>query len=586
MYWCNIGARHMKSAPPPNNNDRTVIPQQLHTGPSPTTLSIIQPGDNALPIGSVLGEFEITDIIGWGGFGIVYLAYDHSLQRQIALKEYMPSSLAVRGSNASVSVKSEQHKETFQAGLRSFINEARLLAHFDHASLVKVYRFWESNGTAYMVMPFYQGLTLKETLQVMPSPPDEAWIKNLLNPLLDALDVLHKDQCFHRDIAPDNILILPGGRPLLLDFGAARRVISDMTQSLTVILKPGYAPIEQYGDVETMTQGPWTDIYALAAVTYLAITGQAPSASVSRIISDTLAPLNEVAAGRYSADFLRGIDQALAVRPEDRPQNVGELRSLLNLNKQQQPLETQVITSTLVNPKIIKTPATNKRHVALYAAITVMLIATIIAVVFLASEEPIEHSAENEKILPNSPTTPITTQQEPFSPIKALDDIYENRDNNHAVTVSVEKAQVQIGRDQLRFEIRSARAGYVYLLMVGSNHSDFFLLFPNALDNNNYIAVNGQLNLPRTEWRLIADGPPGTNHFIVIISDHSRDFSNAGLKTIDPFAEFPFTQSTLLYQSYTGAMPLFAGKVICPLNSAIDCDESYGAAVFSIEEIE
>ncbi len=576
----------MKSVPPPNNNDRTVIPQQLHTGLSPTTLSIIQPGDNALPIGSVLGEFEITDIIGWGGFGIVYLAYDHSLQRQIALKEYMPSSLAVRGSNASVSVKSEQHKETFQAGLRSFINEARLLAHFDHASLLKVYRFWESNGTAYMVMPYYKGLTLKETLQVMPSPPDEAWIKNLLDPLLDALDVLHKDQCFHRDIAPDNILILPDGRPLLLDFGAARRVISDMTQSLTVILKPGYAPIEQYGDVETMTQGPWTDIYALAAVSYLAITGQTPTASVSRIISDTLSPLTGVAAGRYSADFLRGIDQALAVRPEDRPQNVDALRRLLNLNKQQQMLETRVITPTLVNSKIVRTPATSKHPVALYAAITAMLIATISVVVFLASEEPIEYSAENEKILSNPPTTPITTQQEPFSPIKALDEIYENRDRNHAVTVSVEKAQVQIGRDQLRFEIRSARSGYVYLLMVGSNHSDFFLLFPNAVDNNNYIAVNGQLNLPRTEWRLIADGPPGTNHFIVVISDHPRDFSNAGLKTIDPFAEFPFTQSTLLYHSYTGAMPLFAGKVICPLNSAIDCDESYGAAVFSIKEIE
>ncbi len=574
----------MKSAHPPDDDVRTVIPQQSHTGPSPTTLSIIQPGENALPIGSVLGEFEITDIIGWGGFGIVYLAYDHSLQRQIALKEYMPSTLAVRGSDAIVSVKSEQHKETFQAGLRSFINEARLLAHFDHSSLVKVYRFWESNGTAYMVMPFYQGMTLKKTLEDMHHPPDEAWIRNLLNPLLDALDVLHKDQCFHRDIAPDNILILADGRPLLLDFGAARRVISGMTQSLTVILKPGYAPIEQYGDVE-MTQGPWTDIYALAAVTYLAITGHAPAASVSRIISDTLTPLTEVARDRYSTDLLRGIDQSLAVKPEDRPQNVDELRRFLNLEKQHT-LETLVITPTPVNPKTENTPTTNIHPVLLYAAITVILIATISAIVFLTSDEPNEHSAKNKEILPDPHTVPFTVEQKSFSPIKALDDIFDNRDRNHVVTVSIEKAQVQIGKDQLRFNIRSAKAGYVYLLMVGTNHSDFFLLFPNAVDNDNHIAVNGQLNLPRSEWRLIADGPPGTNHFIVVISDHPRDFSNAGLKKIDPFAEFPFTQSSLLYQSYTGSTPLFAGKVICPLNIAIDCNESYGAAVFSIEEIE
>ena len=167
----------------------------------------------------------------------------------------MPSSMASRvNASATVMVKSDRHQETFKAGLKSFVNEARLLARFDHPSLVKVYRFWEENGTAYMVMPYYEGPTLKSALAAMGKVPDEAALRAWLRPLLDALSVMHAAQCFHRDIAPDNILLTATG-PLLLDFGAARRVIGDMTHALTVVLKPGYAPIEQYGDVATMTQG-------------------------------------------------------------------------------------------------------------------------------------------------------------------------------------------------------------------------------------------------------------------------------------------------------------------------------------------
>src|SRR5262245_64732153 len=133
-----------------------------------------------------------------------------------------------------------------------------MLAQSDHPSLVKVYRFWEANGTAYMVMPFYQGITLKEALRREKAPPDEVRLKQLLAQLLDALEVIHRTQALHRDIAPDNILILPDGNPVLLDFGAARRVITDRTQTLTAILKPGYAPVEQYGESPSLKQGPWT----------------------------------------------------------------------------------------------------------------------------------------------------------------------------------------------------------------------------------------------------------------------------------------------------------------------------------------
>ncbi|ALL66880.1 Serine/threonine protein kinase [Paraburkholderia caribensis MBA4] len=286
----------------------------------------------ALSVGTRVAEFEIKELIGEGGFGIVYLAYDTQLGRNVALKEYMPAALASRGSNAEVTVRSERHEETFRAGLKSFVNEARLLAQFDHHSLVKVYRFWEANGTAYMVMPYYQGATLRDALKARNAPPDEAWLRTLLTSLVSALDVMHRSQCYHRDIAPDNILLLKdSGRPLLLDFGAARRVIGDMTQALTVILKPGYAPIEQYAEVASLKQGPWTDIYALGAVVYFAIVGRTPPPSVGRMMSDSYVPLATHAAGRYSLAFLQAIDHALAVRPEERPQSVQALAEELGL---------------------------------------------------------------------------------------------------------------------------------------------------------------------------------------------------------------------------------------------------------------
>jgi hypothetical protein len=289
---------------------------------------------NGIAIGTRIAEFEITSLIGEGGFGIVYLAQDLSLGRRVALKEYMPSSLAARTADLQVQVKSERHRETFEAGRKSFVNEARLLASFDHPSLVKVYRFWEANGTAYMVMPFYEGKNLRDTLKAMGHAPGEEWLRKLLLPLTEALKVIHADQCYHRDIAPDNVMMLAGSqRPLLLDFGAARRVIGDMTQALTVILKPGYAPIEQYAEVPGMRQGPWTDVYALAAVVYSAITGKTPPVSVGRLMNDNFQPLSELAAGRYSPRFLAAVDRALAVRPEHRTPNIDAFCADLGLNE-------------------------------------------------------------------------------------------------------------------------------------------------------------------------------------------------------------------------------------------------------------
>jgi serine/threonine protein kinase len=288
---------------------------------------------NALPIGTRVHEFEITRVVGEGGFSVVYLAFDHTLHRSIALKEYIPSALASRRGDNTVAVRSAQHQQTFEAGLRSFINEARLLAQFDHPALVKVYRFWESNGTAYMAMPYYDGRTLKQILRDHPDQATQEWLERLLVPLLDALELLHRHRCYHRDIAPDNIQVLENEAPVLLDFGAARRTIGDMTQAFTVILKPGYAPIEQYADEADLKQGPWTDVYALSAVLYGAIVRKPPPTAVARVIKDPLDPLAKRALPGYSAAFLSGIDRGLAVRPEDRPQSIAEWRTLMGMQK-------------------------------------------------------------------------------------------------------------------------------------------------------------------------------------------------------------------------------------------------------------
>lgn len=295
---------------------------------------------NCLPIGTVIADFEIIGLVGEGGFGIVYLARDTSLDRVVALKEFMPSAFAGRVDTIRVAVRAANHQATYEAGLRSFINEARMLAKFAHPALVEVFRFWEGNGTAYMAMRYYAGETLRQKLSRGDETFDEETIAQIMAPIFDALEMLHREQVFHRDIAPDNI-ILSDGRPVLLDFGSARRIIGDGTQALTTILKPGYAPIEQYVDDGTMKQGPWTDVYALGGVLYHLATGKAPLQAVSRLLSDPLQTVNEVTNHRFSPAFSSAVVKAMAVRVEDRLQSIKELGEMLGWNRIQ---PTRVLT--------------------------------------------------------------------------------------------------------------------------------------------------------------------------------------------------------------------------------------------------
>jgi serine/threonine protein kinase len=294
---------------------------------------------DALLSGTRLGEFELVRLLGVGGFGMVYQAYDHSLHRSVAIKEYMPTALAGRTGGIAVGIRSSLDGASYQAGLQSFVAEARLLAQFDHPSLVKVFRFWEANNTAYMVMPLYSGMTLKQARRQMRLPPPEDWLRQVLWSVLQALQLLHDSHTVHRDVSPENIFLQDSGPPVLLDLGAARRAIGDLGLKHTAVLKVNYAPIEQYADVRDMAQGPWSDLYALAAVVHGCVANALPLPATFRVLCDRMPSMQAVAqavpGAAYSSVFVAAIDQSLAIRPEDRPQSVQAWVNALGLQPPQ-----------------------------------------------------------------------------------------------------------------------------------------------------------------------------------------------------------------------------------------------------------
>jgi serine/threonine protein kinase len=278
---------------------------------------------HALAAGTRIRDYTIQSVIGTGGFSIVYKALDNSLMREVAIKEYFPGAFATRDHDGNIKPHSRD-SEMFSKGIESFLNEGKLLAQFDHPALVRVYRCWEERGSAYLAMRLYSGVTLRDAVIAGSWRADEVSLRGLLQPMCDALELLHASQCYHRDVAPDNIMLVESGAPVLLDFGAARRTI-ESTQVFTAILKPGYAPIEQYGDGE-LKQGPWTDIYALAGVVHFTLSGRAPPTAISRILKDGMVRPQEAFAGQLPPHWLEALERSLAVKPENRPQSIAEFR--------------------------------------------------------------------------------------------------------------------------------------------------------------------------------------------------------------------------------------------------------------------
>ena len=282
----------------------------------------------ALPQGTRIRDFEFHRVLGYGGFGITYLGWNIALDIPVAIKEYLPADLATREQDLSVVPQASQASSDFQWGLERFLDEARILARFQHPNIVRVHHFFEAHSTAYIAMDYVEGedlsayLTRKGTLS-------ESELKAILYPLLSALEVVHGADFLHRDIKPGNIVLRDvDGSPVLLDFGAARQAIGAKSRSVTSIVTPGYAPIEQYSS--RGRQGPWTDIYALGGVCYRALTGQVPDDATDRVRNDPLIPVAQRCVGRASQEFLSAIDVALSVDEGDRPQSVGAWREALS----------------------------------------------------------------------------------------------------------------------------------------------------------------------------------------------------------------------------------------------------------------
>ena len=259
---------------------------------------------HALPQGHRLQEYELVRVLGMGGFGMTYLGFDHNLDKAVALKEYLPSDIATRTADGSVAPQASTFRGDFQWGLERFLDEARTLARFDHRHIIKVHRFFEAHGTAYIVMEYAEGETLSAHLE-RKGPLTEAELKTILYPLLDGLEVVHQAAFLHRDIKPGNIVLrAEDASPVLLDFGAARQAIGAKSRSVTSIVTPGYAPIEQYSS--RGRQGPWTDIYALGGVCYRALTGQVPEDAQQATGADAPIVARVEPAGRFHGRRLLG----------------------------------------------------------------------------------------------------------------------------------------------------------------------------------------------------------------------------------------------------------------------------------------
>ena len=282
---------------------------------------------NALTLGSTLLEYRLDAVLGAGGFGMTYLAWDVNLEKHVAIKEYLPGELAVRALDGSIVPVNTESEYNYKWGLERFVLEARTLAKFSHPNIVRVNRYFEANGTSYMVMDYEAGESLNQYLKRNPAPT-EAWIKQVLMPILDGLQAVHKAGFLHRDIKPSNVFIREDGSPVLLDFGSARLATGGASRSLTAIVSPGYAPLEQYAT--DGNQGPWSDIYALSGVLYRAVTGENPPDAVKRMRQDSVPASLAVARARYDERFLRAIEWGMQVEEGVRPKSVPEWRDLFS----------------------------------------------------------------------------------------------------------------------------------------------------------------------------------------------------------------------------------------------------------------
>lgn len=296
------------------------------------TPDTVEQSPRCMPPYTILaGRYLVGTVLGEGGFGITYRGWDLEQDRKIAIKEYFPTGLVTRdtshGGDNTVQSISGQMRVHYKAGLEKYENEARCLMRLKGTpGIVDILAFFHENATAYIVMEFIEGVTLRQYLASNNGCLPEKQTLEMFQPLLASLEKVHQAGIVHRDISPDNIIVQPDGRLKLIDFGAARQATGEATQSLTVILKHGYAPEEQYRS--RSKQGPYTDVYAISATIYKTLTGVTPVDSMSRMFEDELKPLNQYP-NRIAPRTCTAIQKGMEVRAENRYQTIKELTAAL-----------------------------------------------------------------------------------------------------------------------------------------------------------------------------------------------------------------------------------------------------------------
>ncbi len=284
--------------------------------------------------GDFIQWYRVQRVLGRGGFGVTYLATDTNLDHSVAIKEYQPGTTVERAADNSLRPSDPKTEHDYQQGLQRFLREARTLVKFRHPNIVRVMAVFEANNTAYLVMEYEEGEQFKQFVK-RDGGITEAELTTLILKVVAGLDQVHQHGYIHRDIKPVNLIIRHDGSPVLLDFGSARPAGVAVAGNHTSFVSVGYTPLEQYQEGAGLAVGPWTDIYALGATLYYAISGQTPMSPISRLAAlvkkspDPLVSASEVGAGHYSKRFLAAIDWALGFRIEDRPQNLSEWRAAL-----------------------------------------------------------------------------------------------------------------------------------------------------------------------------------------------------------------------------------------------------------------
>jgi serine/threonine protein kinase len=288
--------------------------------------SMAQQANHALPNGYQLEEYLIERQLSLGGFSIVYLAND-GRGRQVAIKEYLPNSLALRGEGAISPVISPEHQGAFRYGMKCFFEEGRALARLSHPNVIRVLNFFRGNDTVYMVMEYEHGRTLQEFIQKHQGHITERFIRGVFTRMLNGLREVHAHKLLHLDLKPSNIYLRTDNTPVLIDFGAARQTLATDQPMLKPMYTPGFASPEHYTSRKDL--GPWSDIYSVGAAMYACLSGSAPQAADQRLEKDLLTPAMERWSGQYSDRLLEIIDWCLKLDHLERPQSVFALQKAL-----------------------------------------------------------------------------------------------------------------------------------------------------------------------------------------------------------------------------------------------------------------